>query len=622
MSKINRIVLLVVMVLLIIAWMPIFAMASTTPSGISLLELEEFIDGYAAEHIGKSTTGAVVAVIKDGEVVLSKAYGYAIQNEIIAGIDSVFEWGSATKLLIWTSVMQLVEQGKLDLNTDIRQYLQEGFLKKLKYNTPITMYHLMHHNAGWEERYLDLFYSSPDSISDLKSSLLVYEPAQVNQPGAVVAYSNYGTAVAGYIVECITGQPFYEYVWDNIFVPLGMTDTALHPTQSDNPVIAEKRSQIIGYVKSNEELVPSKSERVYLGMYPAGSAIGTIEDATKFITALMPAPGEKTVLFDNRETLDKMLSTSFYLETGIPFLAHGFWETEYTVRTIGHSGNTDSFSSNFTLAPDERFGIVVMTNQAGETAMCYGLPAELYGKYLPSEYLSDMPNAHELAGLYLMARKPVYGFTKVMGFLMNMLPLAAIDENTIIVANEAVYTQISPYVFQHAGESDALAMLEYIYFNVDNGKVLHASALSMYAYPMSSLDLAVLIGSGIILAICVLYALTALVLSIIGKVKNKKWNIESNVVKKLNVALYVSMIVAIINNVLLIYRAFPYPIYSSLMPHLILNAVYIIFTPICVSMILYNRKKEPLKRSRVFTTLTCIASILLAIMLAGWELWR
>jgi len=622
MSKINRIVLLVVIVLLIITWMPIFAVASTTPSGISLLELEDFVDKYAAEHIGSNTTGAVVAIVKDGEVVLNKAYGYAIQDEVYAEVDTVFEWGSATKLLIWTSVMQLAEQGRLDLDVDIRLYLPDGFLKKLKYDTPITMYNIMHHNAGWEERYLDLFYSNPGSFKDLESSLLIYEPAQINKPGSVVAYSNYGTALGGFIVECITGQSFYEYVWDNIFTPLGMSDTSIHPTQVDNPPIAERRSQIIGYVNDGEKLIPSKSERVYLGMYPAGSAIGTAEDAIKFVSALMPAPGESGVLFSKRETLDEMLSTSLYHETGIPFIAHGFWETEYSVRALGHSGNTDSFASNFTFAPDERFGIVVMTNQAGDIPMCYGLTRELYGRYMPSEYTGDMPDARELAGLYYMSRRPVFGFTKIMGVIMSMLPLEAVDGNSIIIANEAVYTQISPYIYQHSGENDFLGSLEYIHFATDNREVIYASTMSMYAFPMNNIDLVLLIGSGILIGLCVLYALTALIISIVGRVKNKKRGIESGIIKKLNVVLYSSIIAAIINNALLVYRAFPYPVYSSLMPHLILNIVYIIFTPVCVALIYFNRKKEPIKKSRVFAALTCVASVLLAALLVGWELWR
>ncbi|KUP21048.1 hypothetical protein AWJ19_27405 [Paenibacillus sp. DMB5] len=104
--------------------------------------------------------------------------------------------------------MQMVEQGKLDLRTDIREYLPEGFFRKLKYDEPITLLNLMHHNAGWQERYTDLFYRQEDDVPDLKEALRIAEPRQVYKPGTVLAYSNYGASLAGYIVERQSGQPF------------------------------------------------------------------------------------------------------------------------------------------------------------------------------------------------------------------------------------------------------------------------------------------------------------------------------------------------------------------------------------------------------------------------------
>ena len=130
--------------------------------------------------------------------------------------------------------MQLVEQGKLDLEEDIQAYLPEEFFTKLQDDTPYQMLNLMHHDAGWEDKYTDLFYLSAEEVKPLKDMLIYREPSQVQKPGEVVAYSNYGVALAGYIVERITGQPFYEYVNENIFAILDMKDTTIHPSQEDN----------------------------------------------------------------------------------------------------------------------------------------------------------------------------------------------------------------------------------------------------------------------------------------------------------------------------------------------------------------------------------------------------
>ena len=265
-----------------------------TPSGIPYTELKDRVDEYASKYIGTSTAGANVLIVKDGEIFMNTSYGFAdVENQKKVTPDTFFEWGSVTKLLVWTSVMQLVEQGKLELDEDIRAYLPDGFLTKLQYDSPITMLNLMHHNAGWEEKFTDLFSKSANEIKSLEDTLHITEPYQVHEPGSVVAYSNYGVAVAGLIVEQITAQPFYEYVNDHIFSVLDMKDTTIHPTQEDNLNVATKRDAVYGYSVSNDgEFSISKNERIFIGLYPAGSTIGTISDAAKFMMALMPADGE------------------------------------------------------------------------------------------------------------------------------------------------------------------------------------------------------------------------------------------------------------------------------------------------------------------------------------------
>ncbi|MCL2758755.1 MAG: beta-lactamase family protein, partial [Treponema sp.] len=423
------------------------AAALETPSGIPISELEHFIDEYAAEHIGTKTAGAAIAVLKDGELVFNKAYGYAIQDETIATTDSVFEWGSATKLLVWTSLMQLVEQGKINLNNDIREYLPDNFLKKIKFDIPITMYHLMHHNAGWEDSMVNLFYSSPKNVPSLEKQLRENEPVQIYRPGTITAYSNYGTALAGYIVEYLSQKPFYQYVWENIFEPLGMFNTAIHPLQEDNPQIAERRGQIKGHSPGKDKPAPMKAERIYIGLYPAGSVISTAEDAAKFIAALIPAAGEASLLFNDIETLNKMLSNSYSFIDNFPGIAHGFIENFGAVKILGHGGSTAAFSSLFTFSKDERFALVVLTNQASETSLCYGLTKALYGEYEPPAVTEKFPDAANFAGWYAMARRPETGFTKLIMSAMMMFPAKAIDENTLDIGG-AIFVQISPYVFK------------------------------------------------------------------------------------------------------------------------------------------------------------------------------
>lgn len=594
----------------------------TTPSGILLSGLEQFVDEYAASYIGTTTAGASIVILKNGEILLYKSYGYAdIENGVKADTDTVFEWGSDTKLLVWTSVMQLVEQGKLDLNADIREYLPDGFFTKLQFDTPITIYNLMHHNAGWEDCYTDLFYHSAGDLASLEETLRIFEPKQVNAPGTVVAYSNYGTALAGYIVERVSSQPFYAYVNANIFAALGMNDTSIHPSQADNASVAERRDTIHGYTTAaGGALSRSENERIFIGLYPAGSAIGTASDAAKFLAALMPQDGESSPLFENTHTLEEMLSISYSYGDGFPGIAHGFWENYNAVKTLGHGGNTDSFSSYFTISPETGFALVVMTNQAGETGLCLGLPNALFGKYA-TEYEGELPDAHQLAGSYITARRPYSGFTKVMGFL-QIYSVKAIDSHTIEVSGNT-FTQISPYVYQNDGNSQALESVGFLCFTVENGAVVRVSMAYGDLLPVSGYEGYMLIISAILAIACILYIIAAILIIVIGAIRNRRKGIASSPLKKLNISLNLAGIAALLNILILVLRAFQYSSYEALNIHFGINIAYMLFALLnIVFMIAKWKRSAPSRKQNLFYMSSCIASVILIVLMIVWELYK
>ena len=122
------------------------------PSGTPYDQIGQKIENFHKEH-EKTSAGLAAAVFdKDGQTIYQKNFGYMDKEKKLAVDDSsVFEWGSATKLTVWLSVMQLWEEGKIDLKTDIKEYLPKDFLKHLKYDKPITMLDLMNHQAGFDE---------------------------------------------------------------------------------------------------------------------------------------------------------------------------------------------------------------------------------------------------------------------------------------------------------------------------------------------------------------------------------------------------------------------------------------------------------------------------------------
>ena len=193
-------------------------------------ELEAFLDGVFAEQMDvNNIPGATVVVVKDGELFFTKGYGYVDLEERIP-VDpnkTIFRLGSVSKLFTWTAVMQLAEQGKLDLNTDINTYLTEFNIPDT-YPEPITLVHLMTHTSGFEERITGLTAHGPEDIEPMGEYLATNMPARVRPPGEFSSYSNYGAGLAGYIVEEVSGMPFEEYVQENIYEPLDMQHSTFH----------------------------------------------------------------------------------------------------------------------------------------------------------------------------------------------------------------------------------------------------------------------------------------------------------------------------------------------------------------------------------------------------------
>lgn len=591
--------------------------SAQTPSGIPYSELEQQIDTYARDYIGTTTAGASVVVVKDGEVIVNRSYGYAdIENQVEVAADTVFEWGSATKLLVWTSIMQLVEQGKLDLDEDIRTYLPEGFLTKLQYDKPITMMNLMHHNAGWEDRYIDLFYRSPDQLTSLEETLLLFEPAQINEPGRVVGYSNYGVALAGFIVEKIAGQPFYTYVNENIFAVLNMEDTAIHPAQEDNENVAERRALIQGYYGNNEgDFSLSDKHRIYIGIYPAGDAIGTGEDAAKFVAALMPKEGETSPLFQSNMTLNKMLSVTDFYDNGLPRNAHGFWASNYAVETLGHAGNTDSFSTNFTFSKEENLGIVVLTNQAGEMGLSYGLSSVLFGEY-PAKDDLPLPSASEVEGDYMMTRTTHHGFTKLYSIFM-IGKVRALGEQTISALG-MTFKQVAPYEYISTNEMDL-----YLTFSMNDGQVEKVSMMTSDLEPVTWKMKLFILASAIIAIVFILSIILALIFTIISAVKNRKKPRPSSPIKRWYQLLNIAGLAVIANIIIMAIRALNYTSYAAMKLQIWINIAYIAIVIISVIFIMSQWKKGIYSRwQKAAYILSCTAGVLFVGLLIGWEFYK
>ncbi|MCY7012010.1 serine hydrolase domain-containing protein [Streptococcus sanguinis] len=342
--------------------------AQKLPSGIERDQIGQKIQDYVKEH-EKTTAGMATAVFDKDGTIYQGNFGYMNKEKGVKADDSsVFEWGSVTKLTVWLSVMQLWEQGKINLEEDIRTYLPEGFLKNLRYDKPITMLDLMNHQAGFDET---TFYMRSDK--SIEEILKEQQPIQSFEPGTVTAYSNYGAGLAALIVERISGQTFADYAHEHIFQPLGMDKTAILPDLSDNSYVQKKRQETKGYDTKGNLL---SKDHFITSIYPIGAATGTLKDLEKFAQALLA----RKTLFERPETWNTLYTaSSTYPDTDIIRNAHGFWANEYGTTVLGHGGNTAGSTSRIMLDLEHGIGYVVMTNQGAEQNYNFQMPELVFG---------------------------------------------------------------------------------------------------------------------------------------------------------------------------------------------------------------------------------------------------
>src|SRR5438309_10168084 len=203
-------------------------------------DFETFLDALIPSQLqNRDIAGAVVSVVKDGQVLFAKGYGYAdfATKKPVLADQTLFRPGSISKLFTATAVMQLVEQGKLDLDRDVNEYLDFAIPKT--YPDPVTLRRLLTHTAGFEVTLKNLFVAHESDMKALRTYLVNQMPQRIFPPGKIPSYSNYGFSVAGYIVERVSGEKFERYIDNHIFKPLRMTNSTF-----DKPLSVTMAHQI------------------------------------------------------------------------------------------------------------------------------------------------------------------------------------------------------------------------------------------------------------------------------------------------------------------------------------------------------------------------------------------
>ena len=333
-------------------WMVIYPAQAGVEPAIDAAAVAAVIDPvFAAGMQDERIPGAAFVMVKGGRVVLAKGFGQAdvASGRMVQPDRTIFPYASISKVFTATAVMQLVEAGRILLDTDVNAYLQSVKVPAT-FPRPITVADLLTHTSGLDElpgrRVRDASEIMP------MSRFLVDKLVRVHPPGEMTSYSSYGMALAGLMVEEVSGLSFEAYLERNIWAPLRMRRTFITVPAASAGDLA------VAYELNDGALVAIPQE-----MYqtpPTSSIVGTVEDMGRFMIAhLQKGQGETRIL--GAGTAEEMHKQRVTMHPLVPGWALGFQVDDANGRRIiEHGGDIGGFSALMTLLPDEGVGIFVV----------------------------------------------------------------------------------------------------------------------------------------------------------------------------------------------------------------------------------------------------------------------
>lgn len=491
--------------------------ASVSASAPDKQQLETFLDDFMNSKMKEyHVPGAVVSVVQDGKAELMKGYGYAnLEQKVPADpYKTIFRVGSISKSVTSTAVMQLYEEGKIDLHKDIKQYIPD---LKLSYidNSPITMHNLLTHTAGFCE-YIYSVGRDKDQQVSLEEAIKTRLPGLCRKPGEQIAYSNQGISLAGYLVQKLSGKPFEEVIRERIFKPLQMNHSSFHFQESD-PNLARSYS----YDKDTYKAAPY----TYINHLPAGALNSTAEDMTHYMIAhLQQGQYEGSrILLD--KTAGLMHQTQFTMNKNMPGMAYGFYERyQNGLRLIEHDGGIDEFESYMYLLPSEQTGIFISTNSGEGTNVIEQLISAYLDRFYPDNHKltraanpATVQELKSIEGYYIPNRAHLQGPFN-FGQNLSAVPVKAVEDGVITMKDQR-YLEVEPNLFRNESSQ------ELIYVDTEHHTLSLSSIPTMVYERQNSPIYNPTLNIGILLGFALIYPLQvilALILWLAGLLRHKK----------------------------------------------------------------------------------------------------
>ncbi|UNU41338.1 class A beta-lactamase-related serine hydrolase [Sphingopyxis sp. YF1] len=446
------------------------APAATAPAAaaaarpLTRADVDAWLDGFMPYALERGrAAGAVVVVVKDGQVLTQRGFGFAdvAKRRPVDPETTLFKQASVSKTITWTAVMQMVEAGRIDLDRDINAYLD--FRIPPRQGKPVTMRQLMTHTAGFDEVQRGLNSYDLKDIPTLGAAMKRQVPPRIYAPGTTPAYSNYGTALAGYIVERVSGLPFDDYVEQRIFAPAGMTHSTFRARlpAALEPLLAN------GYLLGSGK--PGKPE--LNSFAPAGGLAATGADLGRFMIAHLDDGGALL-----QPATARLMHDS--ITRAIPPLngmALGFYEQNINGRKVlSHAGDSIVFHSQLWMFPGEKVGLYMSMNAAGSDKVSAAIRNHLFtafaDRYFPGaphdgrvDAATARAHARMMVGTYNKTRRLETSFLKVAELGGQMKVGLDADGGILFKAAPGIggadrkWVEIEPFVWREVGGPMRLA---------------------------------------------------------------------------------------------------------------------------------------------------------------------
>jgi CubicO group peptidase (beta-lactamase class C family) len=384
------------------------AAVTSAPESTDPAELTRFVRQLAKDH---QVPGAVVTIVGGGRVV--DVHGIGVTDRRTGSPvlpETCFHLGSISKVFTATAVMRLAEEGRVDLHTDVNQYLRAFTLASR--GRPITLHDLLTHSAGLEQRGVATATTGPQGWQPLGRHLRDHPPEAMFPPGRRISYSSVGIAVAGQVVADVTGMPFDRYLETAVFAPLGMTASTFPTPQRGVP-----SNCAVGYSGDRAWREP------YFSLVgPGGDALSTGADMGRFMLSQLGGPNP--VL--SRKSVTAMQAQQFSHHPDLRGRGYG-WSRWYEQgqTAVFHNGQAPGFLSRMVLVPGHRLGIFLAASDGGSAAADFlrDASAGLLAAYFPqgrNQRLPDGPpvtDVEEHTGYYRDPTLPADSFTRIVTLL-------------------------------------------------------------------------------------------------------------------------------------------------------------------------------------------------------------